>query len=141
MTRLVVVAALLVGAMPGLAEAQALDRQWGVVAALSPRWSSPESLQSFLVDGDGSIAGSEVSVGIARGMGRGARWSLSFVRKPFEDGSGVTERREQCLTGVKCFSTDLSTLTDHASLNGVRLEVVVPVTTLGRRARLGVVLG
>jgi hypothetical protein len=112
-------------ATPAATLAQSADRNhWGISASVTPKWTLAKSIKDALFEGDGTIKGSEFTIGFVRGRQRGGDWGVSFVRKPFEDGSGEIKNEQECFNQAKtqCVPTSSSTLTKGVYLNGIEVH-------------------
>ena len=108
----VVVLGLGLAGVPSDAGAQDRRSHWGVTVGFSPRWMTSGLLDTTLEklwDESGiHFSGSEIRAGVVRGSELGGDAGLSFVRRPFDDGSGFVREhgvrygtRGVVLTGVE----------------------------------------
>ena len=109
---------------------------WGVSGAWAPRWESIDRLTEKTMDWIGPIEGREFTIGIVRGSTRGGEWGVSFVQKPFEDGTSMTEVEASCDNGA-CFSTSTSTVMRDVQLRGVEFHWFRPFGTIANRLQIG----
>lgn len=124
----VVVLALGLTAVPGDASAQDRRSHWGVTVGFSPRWATADVLDTTLEKlWNGSsfdFSGSEFRAGFVRGSELGGDAGVSFVRRPFNDGSGFVEHdgvryatRGVILTGVEAHKfTPFGTIRDRVQI-------------------------
>jgi hypothetical protein len=120
------------------------DSHWGVAASSTPTWTLAEPIRKVLFEGEGTMKGSEFTIGLVRGSTRGGDWGVSFVRKPFKDGSGDTTSDLQCfITPAQplCATVTKSTLTQGADLNGVQVHWFIAFATIKNRVQVGLNVG
>jgi hypothetical protein len=119
------------------------DSHWGVAASSTPKWTIAEPMRKVLFEGDGTIKGSEFTFGLVRGSTRGGDWGVSFVRKPFKDGSGETSTDQQCFNPAQtqCAMTTESTVTQGVYLNGVQVHWFIAFATIKSRVQVGLNVG
>jgi hypothetical protein len=82
------------------------------------------------------ITGSEITVGVVRGSQLGGDWGVSFVRKPFKDGSGVVTNDEDCFQS-RCFSSTESNVFQDVKLTGVEFHWFWRIVNIKQRVQLG----
>ena len=142
---LCVLSSLLVGAIPAPALAQGNESHWGVNASFTPQWSLMEPLRKIMFDEEGTLAGREFTIGIVRGSSRGGDWGVSFVRKPFNDGSGSIEVDFECLPppapANQCATTRTTSLTRGVYLNGVQVHRFIRFANIKDRVQVGINVG
>lgn len=80
------------------------------------------------MDWSGEIEGSELTIGIVRGSTRGGEWGVSFVQKPFEDGSTSVRVDESCENGF-CSSIDQTFVFSSTFQNPFTGEVITNTGT------------
>ena len=108
----VIVLGLGLAGVPSDAGAQDRRSHWGVTVGFSPRWMTSGLLDTTLErlwDESGiHFSGSEFRAGVVRGSELGGDAGVSFVRRPFDDGSGFVREhgvtygtRGVVLTGVE----------------------------------------
>ena len=124
----VVVLGLGLAGAPSDASAQDRRSHWGVTVGFSPRWMTPGLLDTALEklwDESGiHFSGSEFRAGVVRGSELGGDAGLSFVRRPFDDGSGFVREhgvmygtRGVVLTGVEAHKfTPFGTIRDRVQI-------------------------
>ena len=133
------VSALALGVMP--AQAQDNKSHWGASVSFTPQWKAHDKLQELLwAEGDGTIEGSEFTVGIVRGSTRGGEWGVSFVRKPVKDGTTITSISEDGDDQFFVRSTQRMVFQD-TYLQGVEFHAFLPFVTIKNRLQLGITLG
>jgi hypothetical protein len=131
-----------IGLTPAVVCAQDADKShWGVSVSATPSWEMMDRLKDVLFDEgeDGTLKGSEFTVGVVRGSMRGGDWGVSFVRKPFDDGSGTTETREDCFgpNQTSCQTSTSTTATQGVYLNGVQVHGFLAFVKIRDRAQIG----
>ena len=124
----IVVLGLGLAAVPSDAGAQDRRSHWGVTVGFSPRWVTPGLLDTTLErlwDESGiHFSGSEFRAGVVRGSELGGDAGVSFVRRPFDDGSGFVREhgvqygtRGVVLTGVEAHKfTPFGTIRDRVQI-------------------------
>jgi hypothetical protein len=146
--RLATAFALLVACFwPTPASAQT-DREthWGIRVSFVPAWEITDSLKSVLFDANeqGTIKGSsEVAIGFVRGSTLGGDWGVSFVRKPWDDGSGSTSSDTDCFNQAQtiCRPRTESTLTQGVYLNAFEIHWFIRLANIKRRVQVGLNVG
>lgn len=124
--------AVLAGAPPE-AGAQSRRSQWGLLLGATPNWTTPEtvrpSLESVWGGTEMDFSGSAFRVGFVRGSELGGDAGLSFVRRPFADGSSlIAEDTNRYATyGVV--------------LNGIEIHKFSPFGTIRERVQIGLDFG
>jgi hypothetical protein len=117
------------------------DSHWGVTFSATPAWTIHEGFRKALFDGDGTIQGSELTIGLARGSNLGGDIGISFVRKPWKDGSGTTETDESCFGPgpdlPPCATLTRTTETQGVYMQGVEFSWFWAAATIKRRAQVG----
>lgn len=130
---LVLLLTLGLSSVPDEAGAQDRRSHWGVTVGFSPRWETPELLTSRLEElWDGSsidFSGSEFRVGIVRGSELGGDAGVSFIQRPFHDGSGLVE------------ADGTSYVTRGVVLTGVEAHKFTPFGTIRERVQIGLDYG
>lgn len=128
---------LLVSGTAVPAAAQAADgSHWGVSAGLAPAWGSVDTLAEKTLDWVGSIEGSEFTVGLVRGSTVGGEWGVSFVHKPFDDGTSAETVDEFC-DGPFCSRSSERRVMRDVRLRGVEFHWFRPFGTIAERVQIG----
>jgi hypothetical protein len=126
---------------PTEAQAQSTDQSyWGINASFTPSWSLMKTLEEALFeDAEGTIEGKEFTIGFVRGSTLGGDWGVSFVRKPWKDGSGGIETNRQCFNQAQtlCADETTTTLTEGVYLNGVEFHWFGAFVKIKDRAQIG----
>jgi hypothetical protein len=119
--------------------AQANPSHWGASFSFTPKWSLAQQLKDLIEEDSGSvdIQGSELTVGIVRGSRRGGDWGVSFVSKPFKDGSNVVQNDEDCFQN-RCFPKTETDVMQGVKLTGVEVHWFIRILNLADRAQVGV---
>jgi hypothetical protein len=119
----------------------------GGSASVTPKRTAEEKYRKwFNVEGNGTLEGSEFTVGLVRGRTRGGDWGVSFVRKRFTDTSFVESdfQPEQCSGTPQFCSSFSSTYTDEfvgVYLDGVEFHSFIPFVTIKDRVQIGLNVG
>lgn len=113
--------AVLAGLIPSAAAAQAAQpSHWGVEVSVTPTWTMASQLKQVF-SGEVSVTGSELTVGLVRGRDRGGDWGVSYVRKPFKDGSRTVDAKQQC-NGSTCFPQVKTEVFEGVTLSGLEVH-------------------
>jgi hypothetical protein len=114
---------------------------WGGSVSFAPQWKAHEKLQESLwAEGEGSIEGSEFTVGVVRGSTGGGEWGVSFVRKPVKNGTTITRLTEDSDSQFLVRQTHLLVF-QKVYLEGVEFHSFIPFVTLKNRVQIGINLG
>lgn len=108
---------------------------WGLSGSFTPTWKVPEALGDMF-DGTVDISGSEFTIGLVRGRSTSGDWGISFVRKPFKDGSTVSKPDEDCFDST-CFDRSTRVVTKGVVLTGAELHKFIPFGTIKGRVQIG----
>jgi hypothetical protein len=86
----------------------------------------------------GTISGKEFTIGFVRGSTRGGDFGVSYVRKPWKDGSGeIKAPDQQCVTSTNCASTTETSRTQGVFLSGVEVHWAPSFVTIKNRFQIG----
>lgn len=137
--------ALLVTASPAFAQSRQPrppdPSHWGAQVSLVPSWTMAQSIKDLLADENSviNIDGSEFEIGFVRGSRLGGDWGVSFVRKPFEDGSGETTSDLDCFNQAQtiCRPRIEVTATQDVILTGVEVHWFVRFVNIKDRVQIG----
>jgi hypothetical protein len=133
----------LVALLPRPAAAQEQER-WGVQVYGTPSWEIAGQLKKIMFEDDetGTLKGSEVGIGLVHGRTRGGDWGISFVRKPFDDASGVRSEDAQCTFNNKqCWTEVEDTRFRGVYLNAFELHWAPAFVTIKNRVQIGINVG
>ena len=133
--RAIVFVGILIGSWPATAAAQS---HWGISFSATPSWELASQLKDLL-EGDDALVdfkGSELTVGVVRGSTLGGDWGVSFVRKPFKDGSSVVEFDEQCFQST-CLQTSETSVFQDVTLTGVEFHWFARFVNIKNRVQIG----
>ena len=124
------------GAVPAHAQTTRTSH-WGASVSFTPQWKAHGELQELLwAEGDGTIEGSEFTVGIVRGSTTGGEWGVSFVRKPVKDGVTITRITEDSDSQFSVRQTHRLVFQD-VYLQGVEFHGFIPFATIRNRVQIG----
>ena len=126
--------------VPHHAAAQEREREsrWGAAVSFTPLWKGERDLVEMLIsDGEGSVEGTQFSIGIARGSLWGGDWGVSYVRTPFKDGLQLVEAESSCENN-SCFSHTSTQTFRAVRLSGVEVHGFFPIVTIRRLVQVGV---
>ncbi len=117
---------------------------WGIHFSSAPSWTITDQMKNVILDdgSTGTIKGKEFTIGFVRGSTYGGDFGVSYVRKPWTDGSGETKAPKQnCITSTNCATTIESTLTQGAFLSGVEVHWSPSFVTIKKRFQIGLNVG
>jgi hypothetical protein len=120
------------------------ESHWGVRVSIAPTWEITDSVRNLLFeDEEGTIKGSEFAIGFVRGSTLGGDWGVSYVRKPWEDGSGPTESGIDCFNQAQtiCRPSSESTLTEGVYLDAFEVHWFLRIINIRERVQLGLNIG
>jgi hypothetical protein len=111
---------------------------WGVSFSATPRWQLASQLEELLEGDDAEVdlEGSELTVGVVRGSTRGGDWGVSFVHKPFKNGSRVVDMDETCFASA-CFPQTTTSVFQDVTLNGAEFHWFARFVNIKDRVQLG----
>jgi hypothetical protein len=134
-------------AWPGQAFAQKQKKDdpshWGVAISGVNSWSMSPRIKKLL-DSDNpdgvNIEGKEFSIGFVRGSRLGGDWGVSFVRKPWKDGSGETTNDQDCFNQAQtiCKPRTEVSMTQGVYTKGFEVHWFIAAVTIKQRVQLGV---
>lgn len=111
---------------------------WGVVVSGTPSWKVPDRNKFYFDADENTVAGSEFTIGIARGQTLKGDWGISFTRMPIKDGSSLTSLTVDCATFSNgCFTSGSTQLTRSVVLNGVKVSKFISFGTIKQRVQIG----
>lgn len=125
------------------AAAQDRASRWGVRASFTPNWELHDSIKIFDEDEEGTLKGTEFSIGFVRGSSAGGDWGVSFVRKPFDDESGSIRLDQDCFNQAQTIcrpNTEVMRF-DGVYLNAFEIHWFKPFVTIARRVQIGLNVG
>ena len=130
------VIAIALSAVPAYAQDDKASH-WGASVSFTPQWKAHDKLQELLwAEGDGTIEGSEFTVGVVRGSTAGGEWGVSFVRKPVKDGTTITRLTEDSDSQFLVRQTHQLVFQD-VYLQGVEFHSFIPFVTIKNRVQIG----
>jgi hypothetical protein len=68
------------------------EKLWGVQVSFTPEWRSVDQAAKLFEFEDFSMAGSDYSIGFARGRMRSGHWGLSLMRQRWQEAAVCTAR-------------------------------------------------
>mgnify|MGYP003383450875 CR=1 FL=1 len=133
---------LLVGLVVPAAAQSSDPTHWGARVSFVKNWTMAQQVKDLLSD-DGdeiNIDGSEFEIGFVRGSRLGGDWGVSFVRKPFKDGSGVTTTDQDCFNQAQtiCKPRTEVNATKNVMLNGFEVHWFIRIVNIKQRVQVGV---
>jgi len=133
MWRRIVVAAIVVLALESPVAAQ---EQWGVNVSLTPSWQSGPGIPALFGSDRVDLHGSEVRIGVVRGIDIENDWGFSFVNTSIDAGSAVDHNVTSCSRGT-C-GTFVRTL-DRTKMTGFEFHQYQAFKTWRDRVQVGMV--
>jgi hypothetical protein len=131
---------LVVAGIPAPVQAQlSTTSHWGVGVSFTPTWKPLDNLKEVFVEEEGSLEGTEFTIGIARGSMSGGDWSVSYVQKPIKDTAFVES--EQFCDPFGCETHTRTLAFQDVLLKGVEFVWSKPIVTLANRVQIGVNVG
>src|SRR5262249_49535105 len=130
-----------------LANAQDDPSRWGVKVSFVKDWTMAPAITDLLAgDDEGSeisFDGDEFEIGFVRGSRLGGDWGVSFVKKPFKDGSGERNTDVDCFNQAQtiCRPRTESTLTQNTVLTGVEIHWFIRFVNIKQRVQIGLNVG
>lgn len=116
---------------------------WGVKVSFIKSWTMADQVKSLLGgDDEGSeltFDGDEFQIGFVRGSRLGGDWGVSFVRKPFKDGSGETSTSMDCFNQAQtiCRPRTEVIATRDVILTGVEVHWFGRLVNIKQRVQIG----
>jgi hypothetical protein len=113
---------------------------WGVIFSATPSWTITDQVKKVIFDdgSTGSISGNEFTIGFVRGSTRGGDFGVSYVRKPWDDGSGeIKAPNQQCVTPSNCATSTESTLSQGVYLSGFEVHWTPSFVTIKNHFQIG----
>ena len=131
-------------ASPAPAPAQASPEppsSWGVFVNFAPSWKGSSTFTDiFLFDGEGTVEGSDFSIGLARGKTLGGHWGVGYTRKKYKDGTTLVQSESYSEGGYSNSSTE--TLVFHnVYLDAIEFFSFIPFATIKERFQVGLNVG
>jgi hypothetical protein len=134
--------------MPAVAAAQTTPgngSHLGAKVSVVKAWTMSDQVKDLLSDENEqvSIDGSEFEIGFVRGSTYGGDWGVSFVRKPFKDGSGVKSTGQDCFNQAEtiCRPNTEVARTQNVLLTGVEVHWFIRVVNIAHRVQIGANVG
>jgi hypothetical protein len=132
---------IVIGAIPSVALAQATDSKWGVSVSFTPSWKALSDLQrEHFIEGEGTIEGTEFTIGLVRGSTLGGDWGVSFVHKPIKDVT-FSESTQDCQPQFGCTTSTMTQTLRDVLLKGVEYHWSKPFATFADRVQVGLNVG
>jgi hypothetical protein len=128
--------AIILALLGAAADARAQEDQWGISVGLTPSWQTGDPVKALFRADQIDMQGSEVRIGVVRGISLGGDWGFSFVNKTIEDDSTLDVDVSQCSRG-SC-GTFYRTM-DQTRLTGLEFHQYQPFRTWRERVQLGMV--
>ena len=137
------VLAVIIAAVPAAARAQKQEEgsNWGVSVSFVPTWKTHDQWKKiFITEAPGSTEGSEFSFGLARGKAHGGHWTVSYIQKPYKEGTTVTLVEEFSDGGFFSRTTETTTYHD-VRYTGIEATKYFAFATIKRRVQIGMTVG
>jgi hypothetical protein len=122
--------------LPASAGAQS---HWGVGASFTPVWQEFTPVRELMIDGEGSMEGTQMTIGLVRGSTRGGEWGVSFVHMPIEDDSTFVDVSD--CEPAPCDPVQSIRRTRDVRLRGVEAYWAPSFVTIANRVQIGAVIG
>src|SRR6185369_4973905 len=133
--------------LPAAASAQG-DKtgHWGAIFSATPSWTLAPTLKKVMFEDneEGHMDGSEWTIGFVHGSTRGGDWGVSYVRKPFDDGSGSTKTEQQCFGpnfSPPCGDEVETVATQGMYLSGIEVHWAPSFVTIKNHVQIGLNVG
>ena len=139
--RVALIATITMLSFPAAGFAQAERKHWGAAVSFAPKVrSSPWYNNIFIAETDDVFEVSEFSVGFVRGKTLGGDWGVSFVQKPFRDGTTLIEAED--VSDPMFFSRFTSTrVFQQVRMRGAEFHIFVPFVRFKNRIQIGITGG
>lgn len=135
---------LLVAATAAPAFAQAGSEppsSWGVFVNFAPSWTGNSTFtEIFLMEGEGTVEGSDFSIGLARGKTLGGHWGVGYTRKKYKDGTTIVYSESGGESGFTYSTTETNVFQD-VYLDAIEFFAYIPFTTIKKRVQVGLNVG
>jgi hypothetical protein len=137
------IAVFAAGASPAAAQSLRPEdpSHWGAKVSFVSSWTMADQIKKLLAD-DGSVLtvdGSEFEIGFVRGSRFGGDWGVSYVRKPWKDGSGDSKTSQDCFNQAQtiCRPRTEVNATQNVILTGVEVHWFISFVTIKQRVQVG----
>jgi hypothetical protein len=128
-------------AVPGEAQAQAAPGGWTISVSFTPAWAGRDTLSGHTVGWNGSLEGTEFTVGIGRRGPADGSWGVHVVQKNVKDTSvSWVERDVQAVqSSAPAFRFEATTRRSlhQVVMRGVEFHWFQPFGTIKRRIQIG----
>jgi hypothetical protein len=113
---------------------------WGVFVNFAPSWKGSTFTDIFLFDGEGTVEGSDFSIGLARGKALGGHWGVGYTRKKYKDGTTLVN--SESYSEANFSNTSTETLVFHnVYLDAIEFFSFIPFATFKERVQVGLNVG
>ncbi len=133
---------LTISAVPAFAQGSAdAPSSWGVLVNFTPTWKANSTFQElFLGEGEGTVEGSDFTIGLARGRTLGGHWSIAYTRKKIKEGTSLVFEESYSDPFTSSTSTETVTFQD-VYYDGIEAFVFIPFVTIKNRVQIGLNVG
>jgi hypothetical protein len=133
---------VMASAAPAFAQGSSQPQSsWGVLVNFTPTWKANSTFQElFLGEGEGTIEGSDFTIGLARGRNLGGHWSIAYTRKKIKNGSSLVFEESFQDTFSSYSSTETLVFQD-VYYDGIEAFVFIPFVTIKNRVQIGLSVG
>jgi hypothetical protein len=133
---------LTAGAAPVFAQAGAEPpASWGALVSFTPTWKASSTFQEiFLAEGEGTVEGSDFTIGLARGRTLGGHWSIAYTRKTIKNGTTIAFE-ESGSENNSSFSYSETLVFNDVYYDGIEAFVFIPFATIKNRVQIGLNVG
>ena len=113
---------------------------WGVFVNFAPSWKGNSTFTDiFLFEGEGTVEGSDFSIGLARGKTLGGHWGVGYTRKKYKD---TTLVKSESYSEANFSNTSTETLVFHnVYLDAIEFFSFIPFATIKERFQVGLNVG
>ena len=132
---------LMTSAAPVFAQASEPPSSWGVFANFAPTWKGNTNFtEIFLVEGEGTVEGSDFSIGLARGKTLGGHWGVGYTRKKYKDDTTIVFSDSGGDANSSYSSTE-TTVFRNVYVDSIEFFRFIPFTTIKQRFQIGLNVG
>jgi hypothetical protein len=133
---------LTASAVPAFAQASPEPpSSWGVFVNFAPSWKGNSTFtEIFLAEGEGTVEGSDFSIGLARGKTLGGHWGVGYTRKKYKDNTTIVFS-ESGSDGNFSYTSTETTVFHNVYLDAIEFFSFIPFATIKERFQVGLNVG
>ena len=114
---------------------------WGVFVNFAPSWTGNSTFtEIFLMEGEGTVEGSDFSIGLARGKTLGGHWGVGYTRKKYKDGTTLVAS-ESGSEGNSSYTSTETLVFRNVYLDAIEFFSFIPFATIKKRVQVGLNVG